>query len=94
MFGEDHASARVGFVHPRRDVALAMQHAPDVDVIATLDVEDEMRIARQRPESQIGKVQLVGIAGRPGGWMAADVRVGLFQGFDEPSAACSAPSLK
>ena len=34
---------------PCRNIALAMQHAPDVDVIAALDVEDQVRVARQRP---------------------------------------------
>ncbi len=45
-------SARVGLVHPRRDVALAMQYAPDVDVIGAFDVEHQVWIARQRPEAQ------------------------------------------
>ena len=62
---------------PGRDVALAMQHAPDVDVVASLDVEDQMRVARQRPEAQTGEVQLVCVAGRASGGMESDVDVGL-----------------
>ena len=76
-------SARVGLLHPRRDVALAMQHAPDVDAIGALDVEDQVWIARQRPEEQTGKVQVVRLAGRPAGRMTANVGVCLLQGFDE-----------
>jgi len=34
-------SIRVGIAHPDREVALPMQHAPDVKVIATHKVEDQ-----------------------------------------------------
>jgi hypothetical protein len=58
-------SAWVRRVHPRRDVALPVKHTPDIDVIVALDAEDKMRIARQWPEPQTGKVQLVSVAGEP-----------------------------
>jgi len=32
-------------LHPRRDIALAMQHTPHVDLVAVLDVENEVRVA-------------------------------------------------
>lgn len=40
-------SHRVGLLHPRWDVPLAVQHAPDVDVIGALDVEHEVWVACQ-----------------------------------------------
>lgn len=74
---------RIGIVHPCRDVAQAMQYAPDIDVFGTFDVEDQVRIACQRPEAQTGKIQLVRVAGRSAGRMAADVGVGLLQRVNE-----------
>ena len=68
-----------------------MEYAPDVDVVVALDVEDQMRVARQRPGTQTGEIQLVCVAGRAGGRMASDVDVGLLQGFDE--AQCSLPGV-
>lgn len=37
----------VGLLHPRRDVTLAVQHAPDVDVIGALNVEHDVWVACQ-----------------------------------------------
>lgn len=56
-------SGLVWLMHPRRNIALTMQDAPHVDVVVHLDVEDEVRVARQRPETQAGQVQLMRIAG-------------------------------
>jgi hypothetical protein len=33
-----------GFLHPRRDVPLALQHTPDIDVVGVLNVEDEVGV--------------------------------------------------
>jgi hypothetical protein len=49
-WGEGSEVFRV--LHPRRDVALALQHAPDIDVVWALDVEDEVGVARQRQGAQ------------------------------------------
>ena len=47
-------SHAVGFLHPRRNVPLAVQYAPDLNVVRVLDIEHEMRVARQRPGTQAG----------------------------------------
>lgn len=52
----------LGFLHPGRNVARTMQHAPDVDVIVALNIEDEIRITGQRPIAQARQVQLMGVA--------------------------------
>ena len=54
---------RVGLLHPRRDVPMAVQDTPDVDVIVALDGEDQVGIARQWPGMQSRQVQLVGVVG-------------------------------
>jgi hypothetical protein len=48
--------------NPARNVALAMEHAPDVDVVAALDVKHKVWVARQWPGAQTGQVQFVGVA--------------------------------
>lgn len=48
-----------GLLHLSRDVALAVQHTPDVDVVGVLDVIDEGGIPRQRPGAQARQVQRV-----------------------------------
>ena len=72
-----------GLLHPRRDVALAVQHAPDINLLWALDVKNEMGIARQWPEAQTGQVQFVGLTWRSGSRMATDVRISLLQGINE-----------
>lgn len=69
--------------HPLWDVALTVQHAPDIDVIGALNVEDKVRISLDRPEAQAAQVQFVGVPRRTGGRMAADTSVGAFQAGDE-----------
>ena len=59
-------SGRIRRLHPRRDIALAVQHAPDVDVIGMLDVEHQVGVARQRPGAKARQVQLVRVARRTG----------------------------
>lgn len=72
------------FVHPRRDVTLLVKHAPDVNVLVALDVEDKVRVAPKWPESQVCKPELVCVARRPGRWLTCDVGVGLLELVDEP----------
>lgn len=76
-------SHAVWFLHPRRDVALPMQHTPDIDVVGVLDVEDQIGIPRQRPGAKFRQVQLVGVSRRSRGRMPADVAVRVLQGVDE-----------
>lgn len=49
-------------LHPRRDVALAVQYTPDIDVVRALDVEDEVGAARQRPGAQARQIQVMRVA--------------------------------
>lgn len=65
-----------------------MQHAPHVDVVRPLDVEYEVRVARQRPSPQAGQIKLVGVAWGTRGRMEADVGAGLLQRIDEAERGC------
>ena len=42
--GQPASIAQVGILHPDRDIALAVQHAPDIDMARALDVEHQMRV--------------------------------------------------
>lgn len=77
-----------GFLHPRRDVTLPVQHTPNVDVVGVLDIEDQIGIPSQRPGAKARQVQLVGVSRRAGGRMPADVAVGVLQGVDEAERGC------
>jgi len=48
-------------MQPRRDIALAVEDAPDVDVVRPIQVEDEKGKARQRPKAQLRQLKFVGI---------------------------------
>lgn len=41
-----------------RVTSTPMLHAPDIDVAGALDVEHQMGITRERPETQTGQIQL------------------------------------
>ena len=56
-----------------------MQHAPDIDVLRKLDVEDEIGIPGQRPRPQSRQIELVRVPWRSRRGMAADVGVGTLQ---------------
>jgi hypothetical protein len=65
----DHAARRLAaasdvfrVLHPRRDVALAVQHTPDIDAVRALDIEDELGVARQRPGAQARQIQFMRVA--------------------------------
>ena len=51
-----------GLLRPRRDIAVAAKHAPDIDVVVVLDVEQQVRESSQRPGSEARQVQLMGVA--------------------------------
>jgi len=63
--------------------ALPVQHAPHINVAWMLDVEQQVRIVRQRPDTQTRQIQFVRVARRPAGRMATDVRIGLLQRVNE-----------
>ena len=59
---ESHLSRRCGsdvfgLLAPRRDVALAVQHTPDISVRWTLDVRHQVGIVHQRPETQAAQAK-------------------------------------
>ena len=53
---------QIRILHPGRNVAHAVEHVPDIDVIASLHVENQVRIFFQRPATQAEKVQFARIA--------------------------------
>lgn len=87
----DASSSRaLGLAHPRGEVTLGVEHAPDLEVLLTLDVEHEVRNPHQRPRAQTRQLELMDVPGRPGRRMTADLGVPLLQCVDEARAACSA----
>ena len=50
---------------PRRNVALGMKHAPDVNMVFALDVEDQIGEAGEPAVAQIGNADNVGERGDP-----------------------------
>jgi len=58
-----HDLRTLRYLHPRWNIAVAVQHSPDVVVVRVLDVEDEMGIAGEWPAPQAREIQLVGVAG-------------------------------
>ena len=72
-----------GLAHPCRDIALAMKDAPDINVIAAFDIEDQVRVLLQRPESQIRQVEFMGVPRRSRAGMPADVAVRALQSINE-----------
>ena len=81
-WGERSTDA-VRLPHPGGDVALTMAHAPDIDVVCSVDVEHQMGIAGQRPAAQAGQVQLVRAAQGASARVATDAGIGLLQRVDE-----------
>ncbi len=62
---------------------MTVQHAPDVDVVRALDMEDDVRVATEWPGAQSRQVQFMAVARRAAPGMTADVRVGGLQRIDE-----------
>lgn len=60
-----------------------MQHAPHLDVRIVFDIENQVRVALQRPAKQPWQIQVVGVAGNARRWMASDMAVGVLQSIDE-----------
>jgi hypothetical protein len=87
-------------LHPRRDVALAVQHAPDLDVLRALDVEDKVGISRQR-RSKRGDAGwtastercYLSVFAEVAGNRLINVPVGQFTRNDWPGRHPCAPSL-
>ena len=62
---------------------MGVQYAPDIDVIALLNIEDEIRVALQHAATQPRKRKLMGRSRRPGGGMICDHAVRDAQRFHE-----------
>ena len=78
-----YTSPRIRFLHPRRDVTLAMQYSPDVNVIVSINVEHDVRVPRQRPRAQPWQVQFVSVARRSCSSVAAEMGVRFLQRINE-----------
>jgi transposase len=72
-----------GRFHWPRNIAFSVEHAPDIDMLLTLHVENQVWISGQRPGAQTRKVQLERVARRSRGRMLSDMHVGPFQCIDE-----------
>ena len=51
-----------------------MQYAPDVDLIVTLDIKEDVGKSLHGPRAQLWQSQLDAVAWRATGWMSGDVR--------------------
>ena len=60
-----------------------MQHAPYIDVVIDLDVEEEMRKTAQRPAAQSRQIKQGSVSGRAAGRVAAEMSKGGFECVDE-----------
>ena len=78
----------IRLAHPVRDVLLAMQHAPDIEVIGPIDVKHKLWIFPKLKRTQSRQVQFMRVPGRTGGRIAADSNVGLFQRIYESQGRC------
>lgn len=81
-------SATFRLPHPRRNVPFPLKKSPNIDVIVTFYVEDQIWIAPERPGSQTRQFQLAGITQRTRCWMAGKMIAGVLQRIDETE--CSA----
>ena len=66
------------FAEPRRDVALTVQDPPYVNVILSLEVENQVRMTLQRPRAQAGNIEFVTVPRQPGCRVTRDVFIGRF----------------
>ena len=64
---------------PGRQVAAGVQDAPDVDVVALLEVEDQVRKPANGPEPQVRRVQRVAVTQRAGRGMERNVGERAFE---------------
>lgn len=60
-----------------------MEHPPDIDMVGPFNVEDQIRITLQGPETESGQIQFVRVALRPAARMAAEVIKSQFERPDK-----------
>jgi predicted secreted protein len=80
-------------LHPSRNIQLAVQHTPNIDMVWSLNVKHQMRIARQGPRLQARQIQFVGIAWGTRSWVAADVGKCAFQLINEANGRTGCVNL-
>jgi hypothetical protein len=80
-----------GISEGRREVAAGVENAPDVDLVVVVDVEDEIREARDWPGAKLGDAEFVREAQRTVMWVPSDLTRRPFDGVDE-SHRDSSPS--
>ena len=76
-------SNAVRLLHPRRNISLAVQHAPYINMVRTFYKKHDVRVARQWPGAQTGQIEFVGVARGASARVAADMSVVLRQRVDE-----------
>ncbi len=69
--------------HPDRQVALAVQNAPQVDVVFAFYIEQQIGIIADPPEAQFRQIKLMSISKRTGGRVQPDVVQSLFKRINE-----------
>ena len=68
---------------PSRDIALAVQQAPNIDVVLFFDVKNTIWVAGQWPKPKTWQVQFVGVPRRSRGGVTADVGISFFQRINQ-----------
>ena len=71
-----------------------MQNPPNIDLVVTLYIEDNLGVIWNSPESKVRQVQLVGIARRTCGRVATDMVVSALQRIDEAQRCIHRTLLK
>lgn len=56
-----------------------MQNTPNIDMVWSLDVENQMRIAGQWPSTQSRQIKFLRVTRRAGPRMAAEMNIGLLK---------------
>lgn len=62
---------------------MGMEHTPDIDVMITLNVEDEVGIVSQDAAAQPRKAKLIGVPRRPGCRVVGNKAIRRLQRIDE-----------
>lgn len=74
----------IGFgLKPGRNIALTVQHPPNIDVVRLFDVKNTMWVADQWPKPKTRQVQFVGIPWRSRSGVPTDVGIGFFQRINQ-----------
>lgn len=64
-----------------------MEHSPNIDMAGPFNIEDQIRITLQGPETESGQIQLARVALGPAARMAAEVIESQFQRPNESQSS-------